>query len=339
MNASKSPRARRKPWIASTSSPAEYSARQKRAGKAYERFAKDIEAADADLAMEDLTRAGVAAIASAAPDRAARWLRRLVDAADKPFSNLYHFAHQLAHALATIDNKAAETIFRRLRSARPTINRVVGPAKVPSELLSLWSLAEHPPLRDLAFERLDGAGTDAEIAELVLAAEMAGQSDVLDEYVFARCAVGEPAMICRALMVCGYAGESADRAAILARYEGAKGFIGTAATAAKEAYERNIWAQHWYKAMLDARGEVEFWRYSVLLAKIVDGRFSLWEHPSQGATEVFSRFRPTIEAHIERRIGKWKDKRKKTLFAGTVPGNHYLMPTRSVERCRSASSR
>ena len=53
--------------------PAEYSARQKRAGKAYERFAKDIQAADADLAVEDLTRAGVAtAIAAAAPDKAAQ---------------------------------------------------------------------------------------------------------------------------------------------------------------------------------------------------------------------------------------------------------------------------
>ncbi len=320
-------------------SPAEYSARQKRAGKAYERFVKDIEAADADLAVEDLTRTGVAAIAAAAPDKAAQWSQRLMDAADKPFSSLYHFAHQLAHALAPIDSKAAEAIFRRLQSARPTINRVVGPAKVPSELLSLWSLAEHPPLRDLAFERLDDAGTDAEIAELVLAAEMTGQGDLLNEYVSARRAAGEPAMICRALMVCGYAGESADRAAILSRYEGTRGFIGTAAGAAKEAYERNVWAQHWYKAMQGAPSEVEFWRCSVLLAKIVDGRFSLWEHPSPSATEVFSRFQPTIEANIERRIGKWKDKRKKTLFAGTVPGNNYLMPTRNVGRCRSASSR
>ena len=159
---------------------------------------------------------------------------------------------------------------------------------MPSELLSLWSLAEHPPLRDLAFERLDRAGTDAEIAELVLAAEMTGQSTVLDEYVITRRAVGEPAMICRALLVCGYARESADRAAILSLYEGAKGFIGTAATAAKDAYERNIWAQHWYNAMLNAPSEMEFWRCSVLLAKIVDGRFSLWEHPAEGATEIFS---------------------------------------------------
>lgn len=42
-------------------SAAEYSARQKRAGKAFARFTADIESAEADLALEDLTAEGVAA--------------------------------------------------------------------------------------------------------------------------------------------------------------------------------------------------------------------------------------------------------------------------------------
>ena len=69
---------------------------------------------------------------------------------------------------------------------------------------------------------------------------------------------------------------------------------------------------------------MEFWRCSVLLAKIVDGRLSLWAHPTDGASDIFLRFLPTVEAHIDRRIRKWKDKRKNKLFGGDVPDDQYL---------------
>jgi len=39
---------------------------------------------------------------------------------------------------------------------------------------------------------------------------------------------------------------------------------------------------------------------------------------------VFARFIPTVKANFERRIGKWKDKRKKQLFGGTAPDRMFL---------------
>jgi hypothetical protein len=305
-------------------SAAEYSARQKRAGKAFSRFTADLESAEADLALEDLTADGVAAIVAAAPEKAREWVQLLASASDAGFQNLYHFAYQLAQALAQSDTDAAETIFRRLRTTQPTITRVVGAAKVPAELLSLWSCASLDELKLHCFERLDTASNDAELAIEVLAALKSGAEAAVADYVRDRLCTAEPAMTCRALMVCGYAEENEYLASVLALHADAKGFVGTAARAAREAYERNIWSKHWYRLMRTAANEVEFWRYSVLLGKIVDGRFSVWASDAGNRGAVFVRFMPTVKANLERRIAKWTDKRKKQLFGGKVPDQMFL---------------
>jgi hypothetical protein len=50
----------------------------------------------------------------------------------------------------------------------------------------------------------------------------------------------------------------------------------------------------------------EFWRYAVLFAKVVDGRYSLWESDYGDPGETFLRFFPTVETGwiIESRNGK-----------------------------------
>lgn len=305
-------------------SAAEYSARQKRAGRAFARFTADIESAEADLALEDLTAEGVAAIVAAAPEKVKEWMRLLVAASDAQFQNLYHFAYQLAGALADSNRDTAGTIFKRLQTIQPTINRVVGAAKLPAELLSLWSGASLDVLRSRCFERLDAASNDAELAMEVLAALKSGQEMAVAEYVRDRLAVDEPAMTCRALMVCGYGEEDEYLASVLELYGHAQGFVGIAARAAREAYERNIWSKHWYRLMLTATDEVDFWRNSILLAKIVDGRLSVWANEAGDPGAVFVRFIPTVKASLERRIGKWKDKRKKQLFGGSAPDRMFL---------------
>ena len=74
---------------------------------------------------------------------------------------------------------------------------------------------------------------------------------------------------------------------------------------------------------------MDFWRYSVLLSKIADGRIYLWG--SIGPTKkLFDAFFPTIEGRIKQRIDRWNGKRKKSLFGGKVPNVVFLVRDYSV---------
>ena len=105
---------------------------------------------------------------------------------------------------------------------------------------------------------------------------------------------------------------------------GQKGFVGEAQLAARGAYDRNRWSRHWYECIRSATNEVDFWRYSVLLSKIVDGRIDLWGD-CEPTEESFKAFIPTIKDRIKQRIGSWNGKRKKTLFGGKVPHVVFLI--------------
>lgn len=95
----------------------------------------------------------------------------------------------------------------------------------------------------------------------------------MQEYVAAKRANGTPAALARALMVAGFSNPNAVSDAFLEEYEDAAGFLGGARKAAHYAYERNVWARHWYGEMCAAKEPEEFWRFSVLFCKVVDGRF------------------------------------------------------------------
>src|SRR5690606_7776383 len=162
--------------------------------------------------------------------------------------------------------------------------------------------------KTICFERLDRALNDHMLALEVLAAFSAHRKTEVDEYVQTRLAVNEPAQKCRALMVAGFSDVNPEAEAVLRLFEGAKGFIGTARKAARNAYERNVWAREWYARMLKADEPLDFWRYSVLLGKVVDGRYVLWRQPAD-RTKTSDAFMPTVAAQIERRIKKWHNNR------------------------------
>ena len=94
--------------------------------------------------------------------------------------------------------------------------------------------------------------------------------------------------------------------------------------AAQGAYDRNRWARHWYERLKSSTTALEFWRYSGLLSKIVDGRFDLWG--SSGLTDgLFNVFFPTIEGEVKQRIKKWDGKRKENLFGKKIPHSVFLI--------------
>ena len=133
----------------------------------------------------------------------------------------------------------------------------------------------------------------------------------------------EPAAVARALTILGF-GETTDFAdTTIASYEQTEGFLGDAAKAARYAYERNVWSQHWYGQMKAANSAEAFWSSSVLLRKIVDGRFDVWSHADPD-NETTSSFTPSLDPEIKKRIGRWKSAREKTFLGGKPPTRIFL---------------
>ena len=144
----------------------------------------------------------------------------------------------------------------------------------------------------------------------------------------------ERSEVAHALMVAGFSDHDPFNDDVLDRYRGTDGFIGDAHKAARYAYDRNTWARHWFERMCHARDGLEFWRFSVLFTKIVDGRHDLWQSEYEIRSESMWLFWPSVGNKLRNRIRKWADQRKKKLFGQEVPAENFLRPWRS-ERSRT----
>ena len=306
-----------------------FQGRQSRLRQAYEGFSRKLTNADARLVVTDLTAKGMAAIVAARPNVIDTWHALFLNAGEADKRNLQMLAIQFAGAIAKEHTDLAVLLFRVYSTVEPLVRHVVGMAKIPMEAEVLWSHGRVPRIAAECTQRLDDSTSDREIAIEVLAAFKHKQEQVLASYVEQMLATGEPIHIVRALTVAGFSDECEFAADTLSRFNRAKGFIGGAYRAAQAAYDRNRWSRHWYELLQSARTPLDFWRYSVLLSKIVDGRFDLWgsDRPTEGS---FCSFFPTIEGEVKRRVRKWDKKRKDTLFGNKIPNVVFLIRDFSI---------
>jgi hypothetical protein len=93
---------------------------------------------------------------------------------------------------------------------------------------------------------------------------------------------------------------------------------------AKYAMERHQWSRHWAAQMRTATDPVDLWRYTVLLSKIVAGRFEGAEVEGDTPSPLIKRFGATLNDPIRNRIGKWKNKRDSQLFGMNAPNKTFL---------------
>lgn len=293
--------------------------RQHRIRAAYERFAGELTAAEADLILSDLTFGGIQAMIEQNVDRAQHWLKMLVATSDHKLRHLHHVALQLAVALSARGNPLAATFLTRVLALDPTIRRVTGTAKISVEAILLWSNTNSPVIREICKKRLQTPRSDSDIAHDVFAAHLCGAVALLQTYIDEFIGMGRSYETALALMIAGFCDESAHAEAVLSRFKGAKGFIGAAHAAASDSYARNVWAKTWYTEMLNALQPKDFWRASVLLMKIVDGRFDIWSKVSGAGSAIFIGFMPTIVREINNRAAKIQKKRKDKLFGQKVP--------------------
>lgn len=296
--------------------------RHERNSKALEQLERELSSADARLIIDTLSPELLEDLYLQVPERIRDWHSTFLNLSDMKLRAVHNVAFPVAQAIARENPAGAVEMFERLARIEPFVHVTFGPAKISLDSVSLWNADDKDEIRALRFKRLDQTLTDAEIALEVLAADYAGKVDQLKAYVLDRRARPEPVYKARALMVAGFSPEEPWALETIDAYKDDAGFLSGAYDAAKYAMERHQWSKHWAKMMCEAKTPTDLWRYAVLLAVIVDGRYKGIKNGSN--TRPIDRFGPTFDDPIQRRIGEWKGKREKTLFGKKPPNARFL---------------
>ncbi len=301
--------------------------RQKRVREAFEAFRAKLTKENANIILDRLQIPEFEAIVAADPKCAESWFDLFMKLPKPHRAAIHNIGLLLAHALANTKPDHAVQLFNTLADSEPFVRWTFGRAGITLEAMTLWSAKDDPALDDLRFDRLDRAENDDELAVEVLAALRNGKHHLLRAYIDARLLTGQPAEIARALMVAGLSDCNEFNKRVLGRYQGTPGFIGKTQSAAMYAYERNAWSEHWLSQMREARNPEDFWRYSVLFSKIVDGRSDDGLPSVSDHGEPFRMFWPGVESQLKHRCEKWRNERKKKLFGDDAPSKIFISPT------------
>ena len=312
------------PWKRRPPSDEEFEEQEKRRQEAFETFRKKLDQANAAILVDDIAKEEFEAIVDADPDAADRWYRLFSGMSEGARQPVHNLVLMLAYALRERCPKRTITLLRSVYGEVGPIRFTVGRARVPLEAAIAWSAAGSGVGREWCHERLNMARNDHELATEVLAALSSRGEAVLNEFIRERLDRGEPEGTARALLVAGFSNQHDHIRDVLASYRDAKGFIGEAYKAAKYAHDRDGWARYWFEEMCKADGPTEFWRYSVLFAKIVDGRFTIWSSEYERRGEPMALFAPSIDEEVNRRMEKWRKHREKTLFGAKKPPDVFL---------------
>lgn len=302
----------------------DFDERQRRAWAAFSAFEDSLTRLGARQILQDTRSEMLDTCIAQRPDLVRAWTRTCIGIGEHRLRNIYNFGLRLAEAISHEYPDDSAALFEHLRLHRGHLRIVSGPASLELESLSVWGAADHGSIDSLRRARLDHATTDNEISQEVLAATVRSKDAFLDHYVREMLAADRPVDVARALMVCGFSSPSDERAGIIAAHFELLGPIGEAARRARYAYNRNVWARHWYDLMRDADTPEDFWRFSALFLKLIDGRYQHWHVPPPRSGSPMESFLPGLWQGIKRRIKSWQDKRLKTLFGETAPNVEYM---------------
>ncbi len=298
--------------------------RQQRNREAVEQFERELTSVGAQLIIQAVTPELIATIFALVPDEVRRWHGEFLAIDEEALRAVHNVALPVAQIIATEDQVGAVALFEKLAKSDPFIRMTVGNADLSLDAVTIWDAGDGDELRKLRFRRLDSARNDAEIAREVLAAINAAKTEQLREYVLDRRGRPEPAYIARAIMVAGLCVETPWALETIDSHKDDCGFLSDAYDAAKYSMERHQWAKHWAQMMRNAENATDLWRYSILLAAIVDGRFHQDEVKNGPRPDLIERFGATLNDPIRSRIKKWQGKREKTLFGKRAPDEMFL---------------
>ena len=312
------------PWKRRLPSDEEFEEQERRRHEAFETFRKKLDQANAGILVDDIAKEEFEAIVDADPEAADRWYRSFSGLGEGARQAVHNLVLMVAYVLRERRPKRTVTLLRSVYGDVGPIRFTVGRARVPLEAVIAWSAAGSGAGREWCHERLNMARNDHELATEVLAALSSRREAVLNEFIRERLDKGEPEGIARALLVAGFSSQQDRNKDVLYCYRDAKGFIGEAYRAAKYAHDRDGWARYWFEEMCKTDRPPEFWRYSVLLTKIVDGRFTIWGSDYTRQGEPMRLFGPSVDGEVDRRIDKWRKHREKALFGAKKPADVFL---------------
>ena len=221
--------------------------RQRRIYDAFLEFKANLTQAKARIILDNISLDEFATVVATSEEIADRWHGLFMGIAKARLPMVHNLVLLLAHALGRKVPGKAEELFRLVKDSKPLVRFTFGKAGVQLDAMATWAGTRSPILDALRFARLDRVGTDHGLSLEVLAALMNGQQELLTGYIEAKLRKEEPAEISRGIMVAGFSDQSEFNEEILKRYEGSGGLIETAQKAAKYAYERNVWARHWFE--------------------------------------------------------------------------------------------
>jgi len=232
-------------------------------------------------------------------------------------STVRNFALGLAEAFS--DNKPDLTValLNQVMDVRSPVSIKYGQARIPQEIVILFSGPEVDILSGLRGSVLDRAATDADLETLIFAAESAEHTSWLQNWIEREIESGLPCRIARGLTIEGL--RNAERGeSLLLGCDWGSGFLGQVAQKARFNHDRNAWSKTWLDQATEASDPVQFWRWGELGAGIADFRAFHWltTNPDtpmmkQFGSELFARIRQTAEKRTK--------KRKDTLFGIDKP--------------------
>jgi len=298
---------------------------QERIRASFDRFKDQLTREGATILLDNISIAEFAAIAAADMSLVNEWYSILIKSTKHQRDRASNFAALLAHFLAERNADRAVTLFSAYHATSPFMRLTYGFAATSLATSALWSAKEGIPLDELRFKALDTAADDNLLAEQVCAALKHGKSGLLHRYVESRIGSGHPAQISRALMVAGLSDDDAFARQVLSRYKDTPGFIGKSCAAALYSFQRNTWARQWFERLCGATTAEEFWGYSVIFAKLVDGRLDVWGPHYTERQAPFRLYWHSVVKSVKRRCEKLRNAREGKIFGNSAPG-HLFAP-------------
>ena len=289
-------------------------------------FSIDLEERGCHIVVDHIDLDEFLTIVRADKSLADGWRNIFVNSSRNKLRIFHNLVLLLGHALSDTNPDHSATLFELVKNQRPMIPVRYGNAGVSLDSLAVWAGSDAHILNRIRYSRLDGAASDDALSREVLAAHLSGKQQLIFQYIQRSLDRGDPNAIARALMVAGFSDENEYSWNVLSRHDGTDGFVGKVCNSAKFAYERNVWARHWFGDMCQATDPQKFWRCSVLFLKVVDGRHDVWRTEYEDHSDTMRRFWPNLRSSLSSRIKKWQRQRESNMFGAERPNDVFLSP-------------
>jgi hypothetical protein len=232
-------------------------------------------------------------------------------------SHVRNLGLAIAAAGATVDGQLSKVLFQ-LQDVGPTINILIGAARIPLHLDLLLGAGEIEELDGLRREAFDDTFNDEALELATVAAQAAGAEGWLDRYLAQLIAAEAPGGLARAMTISAFRGGPL----LMDLSNGPDlGFLAEISRRAQQERQAGELARHWLTAAWTAQTPTDFWRFAQL-AEGVAGRSVLIEIEKLDGTSLLPELRP-YGAEMLERLRKAAEnriaKRKETLFGLKAP--------------------